>query len=104
MGQVISRKIRPIGGRIRNHSDQSEHVLRSLKLYFCLFQKNELIFSYFSFDSETNYYQINFVNINNHFCESLQLNHLFISEAITLGFDPPYLFCKKKIPVFQGFI
>ena len=32
-----------------NHSDQSEHVLRILKLYFCLFKKNEIIFSHFLF-------------------------------------------------------
>ena len=46
---LITRKIRPIGGRIRNHSDQSEHVLRILKLYFCLFQKNEIMCSNFFF-------------------------------------------------------
>ena len=37
---LITRKNRPIGGRLRNHGDQSEDVLRILKLYFCLFQKN----------------------------------------------------------------
>ena len=45
----ITIKISPIGGRIRNHSVQSEHVLGILKLYFCLFQKNEIIFSYLFF-------------------------------------------------------
>ena len=30
----ITRKIRPIGGRLRNHSDQSEHVLRISILNF----------------------------------------------------------------------
>ena len=34
------KKIRPIGGRLRNHSDLSKNVRRILKLYFCLFQKN----------------------------------------------------------------
>ena len=37
---LITRKIRPIGGRLRNHSDQSEHALRIMELYFCLFQRN----------------------------------------------------------------
>jgi len=45
----ITRKICPIGGSLRNHSDQSEHVLRILKLYFCLFQNNGIIFSYLLF-------------------------------------------------------
>ena len=45
----ITSKIRPIGERLRNHSDQSEHILRMLKLYFCFFQKNEIIFSHFFF-------------------------------------------------------
>jgi len=36
----IARKIRPIGGRLRNHSDQSEDALRILKLNFCLLDKN----------------------------------------------------------------
>ena len=44
-----SQKIRPMGGRLRKHSDQSEHVLRILKLYFCLFQKNEIDFCNFFF-------------------------------------------------------
>ena len=35
----IARKCRPIGGRLRNHSDQSEHVVRILKLYFCFSSK-----------------------------------------------------------------
>ena len=46
---LITRKIRPIGGRIRNHSDQSEHVLGILILYFCLFHKNEIFFYDFFF-------------------------------------------------------
>ena len=33
----------------RNHSDQSEHVLRIFKLYYCLFQKNETSFPNFFF-------------------------------------------------------
>ena len=36
---LIKRKMRPIGGCLRNHSDQSEFVLRILKLYFCLFKR-----------------------------------------------------------------
>ena len=46
MGHVIStlfksqEKIRPIGVRLRDHSDQSKDVLRILKLYCCLFQEN----------------------------------------------------------------
>ena len=41
-----------------DHSDQSEDVLRMLKIYF---QKNEIFFSHiFFFDFETNYYQSNF--------------------------------------------
>ena len=33
------KKNRPIGGRLRNHSHQSEHVLRILKLYFAYFKR-----------------------------------------------------------------
>ena len=29
------KKIPPIGGLLRNHSNQSEDVMRILKLYFC---------------------------------------------------------------------
>ena len=46
----IARKIRPIGERLRNHSDQSEDVLRIFNLYICLFQKNEIFFPVVSFD------------------------------------------------------
>ena len=46
---LITRKFFPIGGRLKTHSDQSEHVLRILILYFCLFQKNEIIFLNFFF-------------------------------------------------------
>ena len=63
---LITRKFCLIGGRRRIQSDQSEHVLRILKLYFCLFQKNEIIFSNFSFDSVTNYYQSNLFIMYNH--------------------------------------
>ena len=44
MGQVVlirfesQEKIRPIGGRIKNHSDQSEHVLRILN-YIAYFKR-----------------------------------------------------------------
>ena len=62
----IARKFRPIGERLRNHADKSEHFLRILELYFCLLHKNEIIFSHFSFDFVTNYYQSNYVLINNH--------------------------------------
>ena len=77
MGQVISTlfKIRPIGGRLGNHSDQSEHVLRIFKLYLCLFQKNEISFLFFLSILLTKNYQSNYFLINNHMCESLQLNH-----------------------------
>ena len=77
MGQVISTifkseiKIRPIGERRRNHSDQPEDVLRILKLYFCSFQKNKIIFS---FDFATYCKAIIFQYIIP-FSESLQLNH-----------------------------
>ena len=33
----------------KNHSDQSEHVQRISKLYFCLFQKDEIFFPHFFF-------------------------------------------------------
>ena len=42
-------RIRPIGGRLRNLYDQSEQVLRILKLYFGSFQKNEITFYNFFF-------------------------------------------------------
>ena len=65
----ITIKISPIGGRIRNHSVQSEHVLGILKLYLCLFQKNEIFFSYLFFlfcNYVCTYYQSNYILINNH--------------------------------------
>ena len=43
----ITRKIRPIGGRLRNHSDQSE--------LFAYFKRIKSFFNIFSFDSVTNY-------------------------------------------------
>ena len=45
----IARKFRPIGGRLMNHSDQSEDALRIYKLYFASIQKNEIFFLHLFF-------------------------------------------------------
>ena len=55
----IAIKIRSIVGPLRNHSDQSEHVPRILKLYFCLFQRMKYFFPIFSSDFVMYYYQSN---------------------------------------------
>ena len=63
---VFSSKFRPIGGRLRNHSDQPEDVLRilKLKLYFCLIQINVIKLSICSFDFLT--YKSNYFLLYNH--------------------------------------